>query len=70
MAKEISRRQIETARKIIQNEKSHREAGGDPRKHHDICDKKKRVLEMEFLEKLVMKLWEEREFFRTQQRIV
>ena len=64
--KEVTDKQIITAKKIIQLELQHRIEDGEQRNHHDISKKNKRILEMQFLEKILICLWEKNETYRKQ----
>jgi hypothetical protein len=70
MAREISQRQIDIAKKIIQKERFHRVDPQDWGNHHDISNRKRQIKEMEFLETLVVRLFQERETFKNQPRLV
>ena len=67
--KEVTIKQITTAKKIIEIELAHRIDGGDAKSHHDISKKNKRILEMQFLEKILLELWEKNEMYKRQGNI-
>lgn len=70
MAREITQRQIETAKKIIQKERYHRTDPQDWSNHHDISNRKRQIKEMEFLETLIVRLFDEADTLRKQPKLV
>jgi hypothetical protein len=70
MAREITKRQIETAKKIIQKEKYHRTDPQDWSNHHDISNRKRQLKEMDFLERLIERLFEENDTLKKQPKLV
>lgn len=66
MKKTVKEKQINVAKQIINDELQHRLEGGEQRFHHDISKKNKRILEMQFLEKVLIALWEDNEMYKKQ----